>query len=84
MWAMWIHIDDVEHTQALWMHTGNVAHLDNVNTREMWMHPGSVDSSAELDNVTMYVWPRTGEDEWAVGITVVEWFTSNFVGICGR
>jgi len=21
------------------------------------------------------VWARTGEDEWAVGITVVEWFT---------
>ena len=39
------------------------------------MHPGSMDSSAELDNVTMYVWARTGEDEWAVGITVMEWFT---------
>ena len=81
MWAMWNHIGDVEHTQALWMHTGNVAHQNNVNTREMWMHPGSMDSSAELDNVAMsYVWARTGEDEWAVGTTVVEWFTSNFMG----
>jgi len=30
-----------------------------------------------------YVWARTGEDEWAVGITVVKWFTPTFLGIWG-